>query len=121
LVDAVTSLGGIDVDVDGWGIDVAYSGTQKCLGVPPGLAPLTVSPRAMERRVDRSQSWYLDIGMIAAYSATAGARTYHHTAPVSMIFALHAGLGTLLDEGLETSWARHAECGAAIQERFDKL
>jgi alanine-glyoxylate transaminase/serine-glyoxylate transaminase/serine-pyruvate transaminase len=65
LVDCVTSVGGIDVDVDGWGVDIAYAGTQKCLGVPPGLAPLTVNDRAIERFVDRSQSWYLDLRMIA--------------------------------------------------------
>src|ERR671916_604703 len=64
LVDCVTSLGGIDVDIDGWGVDIAYSGTQKCLGVPPGLAPLTVSPRAVERMVERSPSWYLDLGLL---------------------------------------------------------
>ena len=121
LIDCVTSLGGIEVAVDDWGVDIAYSGTQKCLGVPPGLAPLTVSDRAWERRVSRVQSWYLDLGMIAEYATTAGARKYHHTAPVTMIFALHAGLGALLDEGLEASWGRHAECGARIQDGLDKL
>ncbi|MBA3654912.1 MAG: alanine--glyoxylate aminotransferase family protein [Actinobacteria bacterium] len=121
LVDCVTSLGGIDVAVDDWNVDVAYSGTQKCLGVPPGLAPLTMNERASARRVARVQSWYLDLGMIADYAATAGARKYHHTAPVSMIFALHAGLGAVLDEGLEAAWGRHAECGARIQDGLEKL
>jgi alanine-glyoxylate transaminase/serine-glyoxylate transaminase/serine-pyruvate transaminase len=117
LVDCVTSLGGIEVDVDGWGVDVAYAGTQKCLGVPPGLAPLTVSDRARDRLVERSPSWYLDLRMIGRYTGPAtGARTYHHTAPVSMIMSLHAGLGALLDEGLDAAVARHAECGGLLQE-----
>jgi alanine-glyoxylate transaminase/serine-glyoxylate transaminase/serine-pyruvate transaminase len=120
LVDCVTSLGGIPVDVDGWGIDLAYSGTQKCLGVPPGLAPLTVSERARARFVERPQSWYLDLGMIARYM-DAHTRTYHHTAPISMIYALHAGLGVLLEEGLEAAWARHDECGRTLQDGLVKL
>src|SRR5438876_3965755 len=82
LVDCVTSLGGIEVDIDAWGVDIAYAGTQKCLSVPPGLAPLTVSERARERMVERPQSWYLDLGMIGEY--VGAARKYHHTAPVSM-------------------------------------
>ena len=122
LVDCVTSVGGIEVDVDGWGVDIAYAGTQKCLGVPPGLAPLTVNDRAIERFVDRSQSWYLDLRMIAKYALDSGSgRTYHHTAPTAMIVALHAGLGVLLEEGLEASWARHAECGQLLQEGLEKL
>ncbi|MGH9232618.1 MAG: pyridoxal-phosphate-dependent aminotransferase family protein [Acidimicrobiales bacterium] len=117
LVDCVTSVGGIEVDIDGWGVDVAYAGTQKCLGVPPGLAPLTVSERARERLVERSPSWYLDLRMIGRYTGPAsGARTYHHTAPVSMIMSLHAGLGALLDEGLAAAVARHAECGRLLHE-----
>ncbi len=122
LLDCVTSLGGIPVDIDGWGVDIAYSGTQKCLGVPPGLAPLTLNQRAIDRFVERSQSWYLDLRMIAKYALDSGSgRTYHHTAPTAMIVALHAGLGALLDEGLEASWARHAECGRALHEGLEKL
>lgn len=117
LVDCVTSVGGIEVDVDGWGVDVAYAGTQKCLGVAPGLAPLTVSERARERLVERSPSWYLDLRMIGRYTGPAtGARTYHHTAPVSMVMSLHAGLGALLDEGLDAAVARHADCGRRLQQ-----
>jgi alanine-glyoxylate transaminase/serine-glyoxylate transaminase/serine-pyruvate transaminase len=117
LVDCVTSLGGIPVEIDGWGVDLAYSGTQKCLGVPPGLAPVTVSERARERLVEKPQSWYLDLNLIGRYTGSAtGARTYHHTAPISMLYALHAGLGAVLDEGLEDSWHRHAECGRVLQE-----
>jgi alanine-glyoxylate transaminase/serine-glyoxylate transaminase/serine-pyruvate transaminase len=120
LVDCVTSLGGIPVEADAWGIDLAYSGTQKCLGVPPGLAPLTVSERARARLVGRPRSWYLDLGMLAGYMEAGGGR-YHHTVPVPMILALHAGLGVLLEEGLEASWARHGECGRQLQEGLQKL
>jgi alanine-glyoxylate transaminase / serine-glyoxylate transaminase / serine-pyruvate transaminase len=121
LADTVTSLGGIPVEVDAWGVDIAYSGTQKCLGVPPGLAPLTVSERARERLVDRPPSWYLDLGLISKYVEGDSGRTYHHTAPVSMIFALHAGLGALLDEGLTQSWERHGSCGRLLQDGLEKL
>jgi aspartate aminotransferase-like enzyme len=122
LVDCVTSLGGIPVDIDGWGVDIVYSGTQKCLGVPPGLAPFSMSDRARERRVAKPQSWYLDLGMLADYTGPAtGARKYHHTAPLSMIFALHAGLGAILDEGLEAAQARHAECGRLLHEGLQKM
>jgi alanine-glyoxylate transaminase/serine-glyoxylate transaminase/serine-pyruvate transaminase len=120
LVDVVTSLGGIPFDADGWGVDVAYSGTQKCLGVPPGLSPLTVGARARARLRDRPSSWYFDLGLIARY-VEGGSRTYHHTAPVAMVFALHAGLGVLLQEGLEHAWARHAACGQALQAGLEKL
>ncbi|MGZ4683217.1 MAG: pyridoxal-phosphate-dependent aminotransferase family protein [Acidimicrobiales bacterium] len=115
LVDCVTSLGGIPVEIDGWQVDLAYSGTQKCLGVPPGLSPFTAGPRVPERLLDKPQSWYLDLNMLARYVTGEGARAYHHTAPISMIFALHAGLGALLDEGLEASFARHKACGEALQ------
>ena len=115
LADCVTSLGGIDVRLDDWGVDIAYSGTQKCLGVPPGLAPVSVSPRAIERMRHQPQSWYFDLGMIAAYVTGGGTRAYHHTAPISMIYALHAGLGVVLDEGLDEAHARHQHCGDALQ------
>ncbi|HUQ39054.1 MAG TPA: alanine--glyoxylate aminotransferase family protein [Acidimicrobiales bacterium] len=124
LVDCVTSVGGIPVRVDEWGIDVAYAGTQKCLGVAPGLAPFTMNDRARERIVERCPSWYLDLAMIGRYTGTtsgAATRTYHHTAPISMIFSLHAALGTLLEEGLDASWARHADCGRRLQEGLVKL
>ena len=121
LVDCVTSLGGIPVEVDGWAVDLAYSGTQKCLGVPPGLSPFTASERAVERLAP-SRSWYLDLGMIARYVSAGGrGRAYHHTAPISMIYALHAGLGAVLDEGLEASWARHEACGRALQDGLERL
>ena len=118
LVDMVTSLGGMEVAVDEWSVDIAYSGTQKCLGVPPGLAPLTVSPRALDRLVERPPSWYLDLNLLARYvnDGTGSGRVYHHTAPVAMVAALHAGLGVLLDEGLEAAQQRHAECGRLLQD-----
>lgn len=121
LLDCVTSLGGLPVEVDGWTVDLAYGGTQKCLGVPPGLSPLTVSPAALERIVERPRSWYLDLNMIARYVTGDGARAYHHTAPISMIYALHAGLGVLLEEGLDAAWARHAEVGAALHHGLQDM
>jgi alanine-glyoxylate transaminase / serine-glyoxylate transaminase / serine-pyruvate transaminase len=121
LVDCVTSLGGIAVEVDRWGIDLAYSGTQKCLGVAPGLAPITSGPRADQRRIARPRSWYLDLGMIADYASTSGARKYHHTAPVAMVMSLHAGLGALLAEGIDEARRRHAECGALLHDGLERL
>ena len=122
LVDAVTSLGGIPVAVDEWGIDAVYSGTQKCLGVPPGLSPVSFSERAVARirgRANPPQSWYLDLGLIADYVGSA--RRYHHTAPISMLYALHAGLGVVLDEGLDAAWSRHAQVGALLQRTLPEL
>ena len=122
LVDMVTSLGGIEVAVDDWNVDIAYSGTQKCLGVPPGLAPLTVSARARERMVERPSSWYLDLTLLSRYvQGGEGGRVYHHTAPVTMIAALHAGLGAVLDEGIDAARARHAECGQLLQRGLEEL
>ena len=121
LADCVTSLGGVDLRVDEWDIDIAYSGTQKCLGVSPGLAPLTVSDRAIERILPKPQSWYLDLNMIAGYVTGSGARAYHHTAPISMIMSLHAGLGVVLDEGLDEVRARHQAAGDAVKEGMQQL
>ena len=108
IVDAVTSLGGHPVGVDRNGIDVCYSGTQKCLGAPPGLAPITFSARAIERvraRKSKVQSWYLDITMVEKYWGDD--RTYHHTAPISMNYALREALRIACEEGLEARWQRH--------------
>jgi alanine-glyoxylate transaminase/serine-glyoxylate transaminase/serine-pyruvate transaminase len=121
VVDMVTSLGGIEVAVDAWGVDVAYSGTQKCLGVPPGLAPLTVSERARARLVERPSSWYLDLGLIAHYVEAGSGRTYHHTAPVAMVQALHAALGAILAEGLPEVFKRHEVCGTMLAEGLEAL
>ncbi len=123
VVDAVTSLAGIPLEVDRWGIDACYSGTQKCLGVAPGLAPLTLSERAQARVRSRStppQSWYLDLGLIERYVEGAQ-RAYHHTAPIAMIMSLHAALGAILDEGLEPVWARHRRVGARLQHELPRL
>ncbi len=123
LVDTVTSLGGIPVEIDGWNVDAAYSGTQKCLGVPPGLSPVTFSPRAVDRITTRAlppQSWYLDVSLIANY-VDGASRVYHHTAPVSMVMSLHAALGALLDEGLEAAWARHRAVGTRLQASLPDL
>lgn len=109
VVDAVTGLGGLPVDTDAWGIDVLYSGTQKCLSCPPGLAPISFSPRAVEHILQRKtkvQSWYLDVSMLAAYWG--GDRVYHHTAPINMTYALHEALRLVLEEGLPACFARHA-------------
>ncbi len=119
LMDCVTSLGGIPVEVDGWGVDLAYAGTQKCLGVPPGLAPLTINDRAWERRIERPRSWYLDLGMIGEY--TGAARKYHHTAPVAMVASLHGGLGAIFDEGTAAVQARHEECGQLLQAALEEM
>ncbi len=117
LVDAVTSIGGIELCADAWGVDVGYAGTQKCLGVAPGLAPFTIHDRAWDRRVERPQSWYLDLGLLGGYvgEATGSRRTYHHTAPTAMVASLHAALRRVLDEGLEQVWARHEEAGRLLQ------
>jgi len=126
IVDAVTSIGGIELRADDWGVDVGYAGTQKCLGVAPGLAPFTISDRAFERRVERPRSWYLDLGLLGGYagagqSAGSGRRTYHHTAPVAMVASLRAALRRILGEGLENVWARHEEAGRLLQDGLQEL
>lgn len=121
VLDAVTSLGGVPVAVDTWGVDVCYSGTQKCLSVPPGLSPITFSDRAMTAVRDRQtsvRSWYLDVTMLERYWGED--RVYHHTAPISMLAALHAGLGRLLDEGLDAAWARHERLGAQLAAELSR-
>lgn len=108
LVDTVTSLGGIEVAVDRLGIDAVYSGTQKCLSCPPGLAPISLSPAALEALKNRKtpvQSWYLDMGLVGSYWGAQ--RKYHHTAPVNMIYALREALRIVAEEGLEARFARH--------------
>jgi alanine-glyoxylate transaminase/serine-glyoxylate transaminase/serine-pyruvate transaminase len=116
VADTVTSLGGVPVEVDGWEADAVYSGTQKCLSCPPGLSPLTLSPRALDAvkaRKTKCRSWYLDLGMIADYWAD-GKRAYHHTAPISMVYALREALRIVLEEGLEARFARHRRHSAAF-------
>ena len=109
VVDAVTSLGGMEVSCDGWGADALYSGTQKCLSCPPGLAPVSFSERALAavaKRETEVPNWYLDVGMIKSYWE-GQKRAYHHTAPINMIYALYMALGLVLSEGLENVFARH--------------
>lgn len=108
LIDTVTSLAGCPVEIDAWGVDAVYSGTQKCLSCPPGLAPVSLSERALAMATHRGrpvQSWYLDVNLLASYWGAE--RVYHHTAPVSMNYALHEALRLVLDEGLEARFARH--------------
>lgn len=122
LVDAVTALGGNELRVDDWGIDACYSASQKCLGAPPGLAPVTLSPRAVEVMRSRAvpvRSFYLDLGLLHDYYL-APTPKYHHTASATMAYSLHAGLGRLLEEGREAVWARHTEIGTKLQDALVK-
>jgi len=110
IVDAVTSLGGVELKVDDWGIDAVYSGSQKCLSCVPGISPVSFSEQAAQVIKDRSssvQSWFLDQSLVMAYWSGEGKRSYHHTAPVNSLYALHESLVMLQNEGVENSWARH--------------
>jgi alanine-glyoxylate transaminase/serine-glyoxylate transaminase/serine-pyruvate transaminase len=116
LVDTVTALGGIAVEVDRWSIDCSYSGSQKCLSCPPGLAPITFSAAAMKKiaaRQTKVQSWYLDVTMLAQYWGQD--RVYHHTAPINMTYGLYAALQVVLEEGLDNCFARHAKQHGALK------
>lgn len=116
LMDAVTSLAGVPVAVDEWGIDACYSGTQKCLSCPPGLAPVTFGERAraaMAARQAPVQSWFLDLSLLTGYWA-GPQRSYHHTAPVNALYGLHEALLMLLEEGLESVWHRHQASHRAL-------
>ena len=122
LIDCVTSLGGVPIFLDDWKVDACYSGTQKCLSVPPGLSPLSFSARAVEKLDNRSlsvSSWYLDMSMIRDYWGAN--RRYHHTAPINMIYSLHAGLMQVLDEGLEARWKRHRRHAEALWAGLEAL
>ena len=122
MVDAVTSLGGNEVAVDRWGIDYAYSATQKCLGCPPGLSPVALSPRAHEAvksRATKPTSWYLDLALVANYWGFD--HVYHHTAPVSNIVGLREGLTIVLEEGLEARFARHRRNAEALWAGLEAL
>jgi len=120
VVDAVTSLGGVPVEVDALGADVCYSGTQKCLGGPSGLAPITFSPRAMDRvrtRKTPSTSWYLDVSLIQNYLGAE--RRYHHTAPINLFYALHEALRALEEEGLPARYERHQRVGDRLKAELE--
>jgi alanine-glyoxylate transaminase/serine-glyoxylate transaminase/serine-pyruvate transaminase len=122
VVDAVTSLAGTAVEVDAWGIDACYSGTQKCISCPPGLAPVTFSERALERLRARTrpvQSWYLDLSLLEQYWGSD--RVYHHTAPISMVYALYEALRLVHEEGLEARWSRHLRHHRALVAGLEAL
>jgi len=122
LLDTVTSLGGCPVRVDEWRVDAVYSGTQKCLSCPPGLSPVSLSPRALAvatSRKSKGQSWYLDVNLLASYWGQE--RVYHHTAPISMNYALHEALRLVLVEGLECRWRRHEDNHHALRRGLDAL
>jgi len=122
IVDTVTSLGGSQLYVDEWAIDVAYSGTQKCLSCPPGLAPITFSDRALNKIKNRKtavQSWYFDVNLIQNYFGAK--RSYHHTAPVSMIYGLHEALRLICEEGVEACVARHKKNHLILKKSLESL
>lgn len=116
LLDTVTSLGGVPVEIDAWGVDAVYSGTQKCLSAPPGLAPVSFSPRGVEainKRKTKVQSWYLDMSMVQRYWGEE--RFYHHTAPITMVYALREALRLVHEEGLEPRFQRHSRNHQALK------
>ncbi|MFC2014508.1 pyridoxal-phosphate-dependent aminotransferase family protein [Chloroflexota bacterium] len=122
LVDAVTSIGGHELAIDDWDIDICYSGTQKCLSCPPGLAPVTVNERALsvlQNRKNPVNSWYLDLSLLSSYWDSN--RFYHHTAPISMVYALHEALALISDEGLEARIQRHLKHGSALQAGLEAM
>ncbi len=124
IVDAVTSLGGIPMKVDEWGIDAIYSGSQKCLSCTPGLSPVSLNERAIEkikRRKSPVPSWFLDLTLVMGYWGGSNKRTYHHTAPVNALYGLHEALVMLQEEGLENAWARHEKNYHALRASVEAL
>jgi alanine-glyoxylate transaminase/serine-glyoxylate transaminase/serine-pyruvate transaminase len=126
-MDCVTSLGGLPIDIDAMGVDAAGSCSQKCIGAPPGLAPITVGPRAMDAvraRRHKPTTWYFDLALLFQYwGEKSGARTraFHHTAPIAMIYGFHEALRLILEEGLEARWARHQAAHDALVAGLDRL
>ncbi|MBA4502280.1 pyridoxal-phosphate-dependent aminotransferase family protein [Marinobacterium marinum] len=124
VVDAVTSLGGIQLEVDQWGIDALYSGTQKCLSAPPGISPVTFSERALSKvgkRTNRIPSWFLDKTLVMGYWGEGQQRAYHHTAPVNALYGLHEALVMLQEEGIENAWQRHALHHQALRDGLEAM
>ncbi|MCG9627896.1 alanine--glyoxylate aminotransferase family protein [Vibrio mediterranei] len=124
IVDAVTSLGGVPLLVDEWQLDAVYSGSQKCLSCVPGLSPVTLSPAAIEvikSRKTTVQSWFLDQSLVLGYWSGEGKRSYHHTAPVNSLYALHESLVLLKNEGLENAWQRHKDMHLLLKEGLEQL
>lgn len=124
IVDAVTSLGGSEIDVDGWGIDAVYSGTQKCLSCPPGISPVSFNTRAIEvieQRQSKTPSWFLDQKLVMGYWGGGAKRAYHHTAPVNSLYAFHESLVMLEEEGLENAWVRHQHHHNALRDGLEAM
>ena len=124
IVDAVTSLGGVELRVDEWGIDAIYSGSQKCLSCVPGLSPVSFSAKAVERikaRTQPVQSWFLDQSLVMNYWGGGAKRSYHHTAPVNALYALHESLRLLATEGLEQAWQRHRDMHQLLKQGLSSL
>ena len=124
LVDAVTAIAGVPLEVDAWGLDMVYAGSQKCLSAPPGLAPLTVSARALEACRNRKtpvQSWFMDFSLLGGYWGGEQRRAYHHTAPVNALYGLHEALRLVLDEGLEARWARHQRIAGLLADGLEAM
>ena len=124
IADAVTSLGGSELDVDAWEIDAIYSGSQKCLSCTPGLSPVSFSARAVEvikNRKTRVQSWFLDLNLVMSYWGGGTKRAYHHTAPINALYGLHEALVMLQEEGLENSWKRHYGLHLALRAGFEAM
>jgi alanine-glyoxylate transaminase/serine-glyoxylate transaminase/serine-pyruvate transaminase len=122
VADTVTSLGGVELRVDDWGIDVAYSGPQKCLSCPPGASPLTLNDRTMDRVLDREEparSWYLDLSLLEGYWGDE--RAYHHTAPITNVYALREALRLVAEEGIENRWQRHRSMAESLETGFESL
>lgn len=124
LADAVTSLGGSPLRVDAWGLDAVYAGSQKCLSCTPGLSPITFSDRAAEAVKNRRtpvQSWFMDVSLVMSYWGTGSKRSYHHTAPINALYALHEALLVLHEEGVEQAWARHQRNHLALRAGLEAL
>ncbi len=124
IVDTVTSLGGIEVNVDAWGADAVYSGTQKCLSCVPGISPVTFSDRAqaaIKARAKPAQSWFLDMELVMGYWGEGTQRAYHHTAPINALYGLHEALVILQEEGLREAWSRHQKNHQALAAGLGKM
>jgi alanine-glyoxylate transaminase/serine-glyoxylate transaminase/serine-pyruvate transaminase len=122
VADSVTSLGGVEFRVDEWDVDVAYSGPQKCLSCPPGASPLTLNDRAMDKVLDRDEpprSWYLDLSLLEGYWGED--RSYHHTAPITNVYALREALRLVAEEGIENRWARHLRVAGALKDGLEAM
>jgi alanine-glyoxylate transaminase/serine-glyoxylate transaminase/serine-pyruvate transaminase len=124
IMDTVTSLGGIPVLIDEWGVDAVYSGSQKCLSCTPGLSPVSFSPKAVEVIMNRKQpvqSWFLDLNLLLGYWGAGAKRAYHHTAPINALYGLHESLVILCEEGLEHAWVRHRAHHELLKSKLEAL